>query len=117
MAGVIPLTNDGCRSIEIKLGEKNYKLETYYMPFIKCWLLDIYDDEDNPIILGINLKPGIQNLVRGLSEFFEEQAMMVVTTDGGNNDTPESMGNTAFLLYFAKGDKLPQLYEDKLLNG
>lgn len=115
MPFIVPLTNDGSRRATYTLGGKDYIIETYYLPKTQTWLMDIYDINENPILTGISLLPGVDNLVKGLCIEFDEQAFQVQTTDGGNNDTPDSLGTTTFLIYYAKGEEVPVAYGDKML--
>lgn len=115
MPFIVPLTNDGSRKATYNLGGKDYIIETYYLPKTKTWLMDIYDINENPILTGITLIPGVDNLVKGLCLEFDGQGFQIQTTDGGNNDTPESLGTTAFLIYYANGEEIPASYEDKML--
>ena len=115
MPFIVPLTNDGSRRATYNLGGQDYIIETYYLPKTQCWLMDIYDINENPILTGIKLIPGVDNLVKGLCIEFDEQAMQIQTIDGGNNDTPDSLGTTAFLIYYAKGEEVPASYEDKMI--
>lgn len=116
MPQLIPLTNDGCRQITISLGENMFILETYYLPNIRCWLMDIYDIDENPIILGISLNVGVGNLVKGKAKIFEGQALRCVSPTGQENNTPSSLGETCFVYYYEKGEEPPALYEDKMLG-
>ena len=115
MPQLIPFTNDGDRSITITLGENMYVLETYYLPTIKRWLMDIYDTDENPILLGISLNVGVGNLVKGKAEIFKNQTLRCVSPTGEENDTPTSLGTTCFVYYYPEGEEPPVLYEDKML--
>lgn len=116
MPQLVPLTNDGCRRINIALGENLFILETYYLPNIKCWLMDIYDMDETPIITGISLNVGVGNLVAGKSALFKGQALRCVSPAGKENNTPDSLGTTCFLYYYPEGETPPQLYKDKMLG-
>lgn len=116
MPGIIPFDNSGSRTIDIALGENVYRMRTYYLPYIKRWLLDITDTQDNPIILGICLNVGVENLVKGKSAMFDDQVIRCISTDGTENDTPDSLGTTCFVYYYGKGEKAPTLHKDKMLD-
>lgn len=116
MPKIIPLTNDGCRRVTVTLGENSFILETYYLPNIRRWLLDILDAEENPILTGISLNVGVSNLVKGKTQIFEGQALRCVSPEVQENNTPESLGTTCFLYYYAKGETPPQLYTDKMIE-
>ena len=112
----IPFDNTGCRTIDVPLGENVYRMRTYYLPYIKRWLLDIMDTQDNPIIMGICLNVGVGNLVEGKSQLFEYQTIRCVSLDGTENNTPESLGTSCVVLYYEKGEHVPQLYKDKMID-
>lgn len=116
MPQLIPLTNDGDRQITIALGENVFVLETYYLPNIKRWLMDIYDINQQPILLGISLNVGVGNLVKGKAPIFEGQTIRCVSPTEQENNTPTSLGTTCFLYYYPVGDEAPALYEDKMLG-
>lgn len=116
MPSIIPLTNDGSRRITVALGENVFILETYYLPNIRRWLMDIYDIDENPILTGISLNPGVDNLVKGKAPIFDGQTIRCISTDGSDNDNPISLGTTCFVIYYAKGETVPELYADKMLG-
>ena len=116
MPQLIPLTNDGCRRINISLGQNRYILETYYLPHIRCWLMDIYSMDNTPIITGISLNVGVENLVAGKSDLFRNQTLRCVSPTGQENNTPDSLGTTCFLYYYPEGETPPKLYQDKMLG-
>lgn len=116
MPQIIPFTNDGCRSINVALGENQFIFETYYLPNIRRWLMDIYDINETPILVGICLNVGVGNLVKGKAAIFEGQTIRCVSPTGVENDTPDSLGTTCFVYYYGKGETPPQLYQDKMLD-
>ena len=116
MPQIIPFTNDGSRTIDIALGENMFRLRTYYLPYTKTWVLDIMDQNDNPIIMGTALNTGVANLVKGKDKIFEGQTLRCISTDGTENKTPESLGTTCFVYYYGKGETPPQLWKDKMLE-
>lgn len=116
MPQLIPVTNEGCRRITIALGENLFILETYYLPDIHRWLMDIYDIDENPILTGISLNVGVDNLVKGKAEIFRGQTIRCVSPEGLENTTPESLGTTCFLYYYPEGETPPVLWEDKMLG-
>lgn len=116
MPKLIPLTNAGARRITIALSENVFVIETYYMKDIRRWLMDIYDVNENPILTGICLNVGVDNLVKGKAEIFAGQTIRCVSSEGYENDTPDSLGNTCFVYYYPKGETPPILWEDKMIN-
>lgn len=116
MPQLIPFTNDGCRTIDIALGDNMFRLRTTYLPYTKTWVLDIMDQEDNPIIMGIALNTGVDNIVKGKSKIFQNQTIRCISLDGTENNTPESLGNSCVVLYYPEGEEVPQLWKDKMLE-
>lgn len=113
----IPFTNDGCRKIDVALGENMFRMRTYYLPYTKHWVLDIMDQDDNPIIMGISLNTGVDNLVKGKNKMFQNQTIRCVSVDGKENNTPESLGESCFVLYYPEGETPPKLWKDKMLEA
>ena len=116
MPRIIPFTSEGARRMTITLGDNVYIMETYFLPNIKRWILDIYDTEENPILTGISLNIGVGNLVKGKSALFDGQAIRCITTDGTENNRPDSLGTSCVVLYYAKGEELPEQYPDKMVE-
>ena len=116
MPQLIPFDNTGCRTIDVPLGENVYRLKTYFLPYIKRWLLDIMDTQDNPIIMGICLNTGVENLVKGKAQEFDGQGLRCISQDGKENDTPDSLGTSCVVVYYEKGEYQPPLYQDKMID-
>lgn len=116
MPQLIPFTNDGARTIDIALGENVFRLRTYYLPYTTTWVMDIMDQLDNPIVLGIALNTGVDNLVKGKAKIFQNQTIRCVSLDGTQNNTPDSLGTTCVVLYYPEGETPPQMWTDKMLG-
>lgn len=116
MPQIIPFTNDGCRTIDIALGENMFRMRTYYLPYTRTWVLDIMDQDDNPIITGIALNVGVANIVNGKDKIFEGQTIRCVSLDGTENNTPESLGTSCQVYYYSKDETAPTLWQDKMLE-
>lgn len=116
MPQLIQFDNTGSRSIDVPLGENVFRMRTYFLPYISRWLLDITDTQDNPIIMGICLNTGVENLIKGKSELFDGQAIRCVSIDGSENNTPDSLGTTCFVIYYEKGEVPTPMYKDKMLD-
>lgn len=116
MPQIIPFTNDGCRTIDIALGENMFRMRTYYLPYTRTWVIDIMDQEENPIVLGIALNTGVDNLVKGKSTLFQNQTLRCVSVNGTENNTPESLGTSCFVYYYPEGETPPDMWKDKMLE-
>lgn len=115
MPQIVPITSEQ-NKIRVALGDYVYILENYYLPTIKRWVLDISDSDSNPLITGICLQTGIDNLVKGKSIFFENQALKLYSANGKPADTPDCLGNTHLLIYFGVNEIKPISYRDKMLD-
>lgn len=115
MPSIVPLTSNPTRT-RCVLGDNSYIIENYYLPTIKKWLIDIYNDEGVPLIVGICLQTGIDNLVKDKSIEFEGQALKYYSVDNTKNDLPNRLGNTCFLIYFSKDEVKARTYIDKMLD-
>lgn len=115
MPRLIPFTNDGSRRITVSLEDKQYIFETYYLPNIRRWLMDIYDIDETPLSLGICLNVGVGNLVRG-HPMFENKEIRCVSPSGTENNTPSSLGTTCFVYFYETDETAPVLYEDKMIG-
>jgi len=115
MPQIIPFDDTGSRAITVELGENVFRMRTYYLPYIRRWILDIMDQEENPIIMGICLNVGVENLVKGKSPLFEGQTIRCVSVDGSENNTIDSLGKTCLVYYYPKGEEAPSLHKDKML--
>lgn len=116
MPQLIPLTNDGCRTIDIALGENMFRIRTYYLPYTQTWVMDIMDQEDNPIIMGTTLNTGVDNLVKGKAKIFQNQTIRCISLDGTENNTPNSLGTSCVVIYYPEGETPTQMYKDKMLE-
>lgn len=116
MPQIIPFNNEGCRTIDIALGDNMFRMRTYYLPYTKTWLMDIMDQEDNPIISGIALNPGVDNLVKGKAKIFQNQTIRCITVEGTDPYAPESLGVNLFVVYYEEDETPPKLWEDKMLG-
>lgn len=96
--------------------------EVNYYPNIKCWLLNIWQpadsdsDEDTPVLLGINLRLGVDNLIKGKCELLDGWAIQVASLTGNNNDSATSLGTDCFIVVYIPGEEVPVSYEDKRLG-
>lgn len=84
--------------------------------------MDIYqpaesDTETNmPVITGINLRTGVDNLIKGKCELLNGWAINVASLTGKENNTPDSLGNDCFIVVYIPGETVPVSFEDKKLD-
>ena len=117
MPQIIPFTSEGSRTIDVALGNNMFRMRTYYLPYTKTWLMDIMDQEDNPIVMGISLNVGVDNLVKGKAKIFQNQTIRCIKVAGSDDSLPDSLGKNLFVVYYPEGETPPILWEDKMLGA
>lgn len=98
---VIPTFNDAEASYKVAVNGYNIGITTRYNYSAQCWMLDLSDALDAPILTGLMLIPGIdilkpyEHIRQQLGSFVLSEA----TTDAYLE--PDSLGNTTQLLWYA----------------
>lgn len=104
MAFKIPVNNTPDRQLDIVLGDNLLTLRTYFNQTLAQWFMDVSDGAGVMYARGLALVPWINlfeanpTLTRTLGQF------RVASLDGGENDTSDSLGQTAALYWFAPGE-------------
>lgn len=104
MSFVIPTFNTGTVEYNVILNGSVYYLRTYWNQYAKMWFLDLKDNNNDPIQMGIALVPNINLLRRNRNQTETIGELRVVDTNGDGNATTESLGNTSLLYYFLPGE-------------
>ena len=103
----IPVTPAGERLVRVNIGAGTFVFRTYFVHGQDDhWLLDIRDNQENPLLSGINLVPGVDNLLKGMGAVLDGHQLHVVATSGMEKD-PEAPGNSMALLWFNPGEENP----------
>jgi hypothetical protein len=72
---------------------------TYWQPLDSFWMLDISDSNGNPILTGMPLLAGCQNLIAGIGQsILDGYSLAVFVTGSGGERTPTCWGTTAALI-------------------
>ena len=103
---IIPLNNDGARSIDVDLGNDLgvFTFRSYWNSTMETWNLDVTDDQDTDIILGLPMVVGI-NILKAHPDAEQRLGDLRVTSlNEQNNRTEQTMGETAFLIHYAPGE-------------
>ena len=112
---LIPVTSAGSRSVRIAAGEEYFTFRAYYAAGqSRHWLLDILDGQERPLVAGVNLVPGVGNLLKGTGEAMDGYQLMAVTDPGTSGTTPESLGRTMQLVLFRPGEFNPFIPMDPM---
>ena len=110
----IPITAAGARRIRVSVGPERFVFRSYYVTGQeRHWLLDIFDGQGRPLISGVNLVPGVDNLLKGHGNVLDGHALHVLAKSGTekNLDAP---GKSLTLLWFTPGEKNPYESGDPL---
>lgn len=122
MPYLLPFDNTPSARKTIILNEMSLVFEVNYFPNIQCWLMDIYQPAESdtgtnmPVITGINLRTGVDNLIKGKCELLKGWAINVASLTGKENNTPDSLGNDCFIVVYIPGETVPVSFEDKKLD-
>ena len=111
----LPLNNYPSATVTVDTGNGVYIFATYFMPTKSVWMLDILDSASNLLLSGIALLPGIDNLLKGHGELFKGICLQVQCNAGTFNNTSDSLGNAAQVLWFLSTEANPIVYVDPLL--
>ena len=112
----IPVASDGERIVTVNTGAEILIFRTYFV----CgqdqhWLLDIMDSQEKPLICGINLVPGVDNLLKGRGDALEDHQLYLHVRSGTEKDL-EAPGKTMFLIWFNPGEQNPFAPDDPMLS-
>ena len=99
----------------VDTGNGVFVFVTYWLPSKAVWLMDILDSSSNLLLSGIALLPGIDNLLKGHGELFKDSVMQVFCRIGTENNTSDSLGNTAQVMWLTSDEINSIIYQDPLL--
>ena len=106
MPYVIPLNSDSPSTSEVSIGSQRYIIRTYFNSIGSQWFVDILNSDEEPLLYGVPLSVGYQNLLIGNGDLFEGIKLVVGTTSGENR-TSDSLGNTAYVLVYTEDEESP----------
>lgn len=114
---VVPLTSDGARRVTIEIGGRRILFRTYFTDGQeKQWLLDLYDNNDEqPLITGLALVPGADNIIKGHGDVLEGFQLYVLAWDDNPTDE-EALGETVQLIMYAPGEPNVFIPGDPLMH-
>lgn len=104
MPVLIPVTPAGERRARVDVGPERFVFRTYFVHGQDDhWLLDIYDEQERPLITGINLVPGVDNLLKGHGNVLDGYQLHLAAEQGSEKRV-DAPGNTMILLWFNPGE-------------
>lgn len=122
MPYILPFDNTPSARKTITINNVTLVCEVNYFPNIKCWLMDLYQpansdtESEIPVITGVNLRTGVDNLIKGKTQLLDGWAINVASISGNDNDSADSLGNDCFIIVYTPDETVPVSYEDKKLG-
>jgi hypothetical protein len=95
----IPLTTTP-QTLSVSLGGSQYNLRVLWNSAASCWMLDIYDASNNPVVLGIAIVTGVDLLRQFAYLNFGGQLVAQTDFDTFAVPTADNLGINSNL-YFA----------------
>lgn len=110
----LPLTNAPASRVTVNTGSGTYAFVTYFAPH-GAWLMDILTSQGEPLLIGLALVPGVDNLLKGHGDLFAGVRMQIECDPGTFNDTATSLGTTTRVLWFTADETNPIIYPDPMM--
>lgn len=97
----IPITPSTPQSFTVSLNGGTYNISLNWNSSAQCWIMDIGDQSNNPLVQGIPLITGADLLAQ--LEYIGIGGNMIVQTDNDPTAVPtfDSLGDTGHLFYNA----------------
>ena len=113
----VPTTDAGARSATYLIGDKYLTFRTYYSSGQQdLWLLDIYDYDGNPLIVGIAILPGSDNVIKGHGDTLNGFQLYVLNMDTLPVGDVKALGESLHLIAYAPGEENAYQNGDPLLT-
>ena len=113
----LPLTSDGERKFTTEIAGVSYLFRTtYVMGQQNHWVLDIFDENENPLVYGVNIVTGSLNLLKDYGNVFDEIHLLAVPFYNEDPYAPEALGTVLKVLWYTEGEDFPFSLGDPLLN-
>ena len=100
---VVDLTNDGQGRTTLNLGQTVVTLITRWNASAKIWTLDILDSNEDPVVVGIAMVPGVNLLKPYPSASQLIGSLVVAEKNSGGYQNSDLLGNGVILLWFPLG--------------
>lgn len=89
----LPVTSDGSRSLAINTGRDYLSFKSYFTAGQKNnWLLDIRDGNLNPLLSGVTLVPGSDNVLKGQGDNLAGYQLYVHLDEQADPGDPNGLG-------------------------
>lgn len=112
MAYVLPITSYPDSTFNFSTLDGVLKIRTYWSGSIESrWMCDINDSNGLPVITGIALVTGCDNLLIGTGkDLLDSYRMVVYSPKGKENNTIDGFGTDCLLLWMDKTEAIPAIY-------
>lgn len=116
MPVLIPVNSDGNREIQVPLGDAVYRFRTYYSTGQHDgWLLDIFDADGAPLLVGLRITPGAPNILKGQGDRFRDVQLAVAVISGSEADR-DALGHGTFLVWYGPGERNDFVIGDPMID-
>lgn len=113
----LPLTPDGSRTFQVRLGSGSYAFRSYYaVGFKDLWFLDVMTAEGEPLAVGRRLIAGSTNVFKGYANDLEVIAATVLIEGIAAETDPESPGATLHVVWYADKADCPFIDGDPMFD-
>lgn len=113
----LPLTSDGERKFSTEIQGVTYIFRTTYVSGQRNhWLLDIFDENENPLVYSINLVTGSLNLLKGYGDTLDGVHLLAVPFSNDDPSGPEALGTTLQVFWYTPDEPFPFSLGDPLID-
>jgi hypothetical protein len=117
----IPVDSYPCSDIDVPIPDEKFGTlifrTTWTIGQLPTWTLDILDENENNIIVGMNVLPGADNIIKGQASTLDEFRLIVRIPDDLNPTALEIMGRELWPVLLERGDRNPVYRGDPLMEN
>lgn len=102
----LPVNSEGSRLISLNTGHDYLTFRTYFTAGQKnSWLLDIRDGNLKPLVSGVNLITGSDNVIKGQGDKLKDYQLFVALHPDFTADDQDGLGNSLRLFLYLPGEE------------
>jgi hypothetical protein len=117
----LPVDNYPCSDADVMVPDEEYGVlnvtTTWTDGQVPTWTMDIADEAGNPVLSGINVVPGADNVIKGNASVLGDFRMIVEMQPDLNPGALEIMGRELFPSLLVSGDENPVGHGDPLMEN
>jgi hypothetical protein len=117
----LPVDNYPCSDADVIVPDEEYGVLNVTTSWtdgqVPTWTMDIADEAGNPVLSGINVVPGADNVIKGNASVLGDFRMIVEMQPDLNPGALEIMGRELFPSLLVSGDENPVGHGDPLMEN